>query len=33
MSELNHAREHLWKLQEHLRELEKAPSESAAPSQ
>jgi hypothetical protein len=33
MSELNQARERLWKLQEHLRELEKAPSESAAPSQ
>jgi hypothetical protein len=33
MSELNHARERLWKLQEHLQELEKAPSESAAPSQ
>ncbi len=33
MSELNHAREHLWTLQEHLRELEKAPPEPAPPSQ
>jgi len=33
VSELNHAREHLWTLQEHLREMEKPPVESAAPSQ
>ena len=33
MSELNHAREHLWTLQEHLREMEKPPAEPAAPSQ
>ena len=33
MSELNHAREHLWTLQEHLREVEKSPAEPAAPSQ
>lgn len=33
MSELNHAREHLWTLQEHLREMEKPPGEPAAPSQ
>jgi hypothetical protein len=33
MSELNHARERLWSLQEHLRELEKPPAESVAPSQ
>jgi hypothetical protein len=33
MSELNHAREHLWTLQEHLREVEKPPAEPAAPSQ
>jgi hypothetical protein len=33
MSELNHAREHLWTLQEHLREIEKPPAEPATPSQ
>jgi hypothetical protein len=33
MSELNHAREHLWTLQEHLREVEKPAAEPAAPSQ
>jgi len=33
MSELNHAREHLWTLQEHLREVEKSPAEPATPSQ
>jgi hypothetical protein len=33
LSELNHAREHLWTLQEHLREVEKPPAEPAAPSQ
>jgi hypothetical protein len=33
MSELNHAREHLWTLQEHLREVEKPPAEPATPSQ
>ncbi len=33
MSELNHAREHLWTLQEHLREVEKSPAEPAAPNQ
>jgi hypothetical protein len=33
MSELNHAREHLWTLQEHLREVEKSTAEPAAPSQ
>ncbi len=33
MSELNQARERLWKLQEHLRELEKAPSETVTPTQ
>ena len=33
VSELNHAREHLWTLQEHLREIEKPPVEPAAPSQ
>jgi hypothetical protein len=33
MSELNHAREHLWTLQEHLREVEKPPAEPAALSQ
>jgi hypothetical protein len=33
MSELNHAREHLWTLQEHLQEIEKSSAEPAAPSQ
>jgi len=33
MSELNHAREHLWTLQEHLREVEKPQAEPAVPSQ
>jgi hypothetical protein len=33
MSELNHAREHLWTLQEHLREIEKPRAEPATPSQ
>ena len=33
MSELNQARERLWKLQEHLRELEKPPAETVTPTQ
>jgi hypothetical protein len=33
VSELNHAREHLWTLQEHLREIQKSPAKAAAPSQ
>jgi hypothetical protein len=33
VSELNHAREHLWTLQEHLREMERPPVEPAAASQ
>lgn len=32
-AELNHAREQLWKLQEHLQELEKSPAQVTAPSQ
>jgi len=32
-AELNHAREQLWKLQEHLQELEKSPAHDSAPSQ
>jgi hypothetical protein len=32
-SELNHARERLWKLQEHLQELQKLPAQATAPTQ
>jgi hypothetical protein len=32
-AELNHAREQLWKLQEHLQQLEKSPAQDNAPSQ
>jgi hypothetical protein len=32
-SELNHARERLWKLQEHLQELQKLPAQATAPIQ
>jgi|SRR5450432_584441 hypothetical protein len=33
MSELNHARERLWSLQEHLQEIEKSPGSASAPNQ
>jgi small-conductance mechanosensitive channel len=32
MSELNHAREHLWTLQEHLQEIEKSPTQQSVPT-
>jgi hypothetical protein len=32
VSEINHAREHLWTLQEHLREIEKPPAQQSVPT-
>ena len=32
MSELNHARERLWTLQEHLQEIEKSPTQQGVPT-